>query len=230
MLVILEILYVEKRLEARRSRASLFLSAARESATAGMFSIGGDSACWDDVSFNCSTGNSGLEGSTMTGGGVAGTGLSMREYLLTLAGTSIVAEEAFASAGSSGKGASDNSIAVEGPLRCCEDIESVADGGIEGCASGGPVLICSSIVGTKPPTNGCCWSTGLAGKAELPCKLCDVTSLLLWDVCALRLMLSLCIVPSSVAFDARDSDRYPTSFLFREYRLSALSDPSTWRR
>ena len=226
LLVILEILYVEKRLEARRSRTSLFLSAARESATAGIVSMGDDSACWDDASFSCSVGASGLDGSTITGG-VAGTGLSMREYLLTLAGTSIVAEETFDSTGNSGRGASDNSKAVEGPLRCCKDIESFADGGIGGRVSGG---YCSGILGAKPPTNICCCSSALEGKDKLPCELCDVTSLLFCDVCALRLVLSLCTVPSSVALVVRDSDRYPTSLLFRECRISALSSPSGWRR
>ena len=78
--VILEILYVEKRFEARRSSKSLFFSAARELATPGFavrLSTAGSSAGGDCVlPRSGSVGLWGDESSTTTEGGIAGLSTS----------------------------------------------------------------------------------------------------------------------------------------------------------
>jgi hypothetical protein len=69
-------LYIENRFDARRSRTSFFLRAARELATAGDDGNGMDSVGGDVVPLAVVVG-SGLEGSTVTEG--VGAGLSTRE-------------------------------------------------------------------------------------------------------------------------------------------------------
>ena len=84
--VIFEILKVEKRLEARRSRTSFFFSAASEVATAaGTSGAGGASGVGEEDVAGSS--KLGLDGSMTTEGGDTGIGLSTSEYRLTLAGT-----------------------------------------------------------------------------------------------------------------------------------------------
>jgi len=79
--VILEILNVENRLEARLSNTSALLSAASELATAGGGSTG--TALSEGGIDEPSLKSSGLEGSINTGGGVGVIGLSTKENRLT---------------------------------------------------------------------------------------------------------------------------------------------------
>lgn len=214
--VIFDMLKVENRLDARRSKTSFFFNAARELAIAGASSWGGVSGAGDDGVLPGST--SGLDGSTTTAGDEEG--LSTSEYRLTLAGTA-----------EGGGGFGVVSVGTTGGGLTCIDwdgsgvegmLEEGACRGLRGCGSGKVGVLssrvdndddCSGRGGTKPPTN--CSSLLEVGSLRL---LCD---------CPLLLdMLSL----SGLSFSAmvRDScERWPPSLRDvrspRDERLSVLS-------